>query len=148
MYFLSNEEIEQWIKDYVERESTVARKRVQDAETAIMQKQEDMSTAENAGVTPRKPKKMFEEMLNAIEDSWSDYASSNDEHDGEDQEDDEEDTELGKLSGDDEPRSVMGRISKSLQHLMDCFWQKQMRLDESMQPGWGYAANSFCGRDI
>jgi len=35
MYFLSNEEMEKQIEDYVERETTVERKRVQDAVTPI-----------------------------------------------------------------------------------------------------------------
>jgi len=37
MHFLSNEEKEKWIEDYVDREPAVARKRVEDAETAIQQ---------------------------------------------------------------------------------------------------------------
>jgi hypothetical protein len=83
----------------------VARKQVQDAEREIKQ---DMTTAESRGATTGKPKTTFEEMLNAIGDSLSDLASSDNEQDGEDEEDDEEDTELGKLSDDDEPRWVMG----------------------------------------
>jgi len=43
----------------------------------------------------------FEEMLNAMGDSLSDFESSDDEEDAEDKEDDEEDTVLGKLSIDD-----------------------------------------------
>jgi len=54
-HFLSNEETEQWIEDYVERETAVARKRVEDAETAIKQRQEDMSNLEKAGLTTREP---------------------------------------------------------------------------------------------
>jgi len=87
-------------------------------------------------------------MLNAIRDSLSDLASSDDEHDGEDEEDDEEDTELGKLSDDDEPGWVMGTITKTVQHRMESFRQKQMRLDEFTQPGWGDAANYFRERDM
>jgi len=38
-HIFSNEEKEQWIENYVERETVVAaRKRVEDAETAIKQK--------------------------------------------------------------------------------------------------------------
>jgi len=37
MHFLCNEENEKWIEDYVDRVSAVARKRVEDAETAIKQ---------------------------------------------------------------------------------------------------------------
>jgi len=102
MHFLSNEEKEKWIEDYVEKETMVARMLVQDAETAIMQELKDMNTAESAGGTTGKPETTFEGMLNAIGDSLSDLATSNDEQDGEDEEDEEEDTELGKLS-DNEP---------------------------------------------
>jgi hypothetical protein len=35
-HILNNEEKEKWIEDYVERETVVARHRVQDAETAII----------------------------------------------------------------------------------------------------------------
>jgi len=45
-HILSNEKKEKWIKDYVDRETTVARKQVQDAETAIMQEQEHMRNVE------------------------------------------------------------------------------------------------------
>jgi len=56
-HFLSNEEREKWIEDFVERETAVARKRVQDAETANMQ---DMMTAETGGGTTGKPDTTFE----------------------------------------------------------------------------------------
>jgi hypothetical protein len=101
--------------------------RVQDAETVIMQA---MTTAANAGATPGQPETTFEEMLNAIRDSLSDLASSNYGQDEEDKEDDEEDTELGKLSDNDEPGWVMGTITETVQHRIDNFCQKQMRLDE------------------
>ena len=131
----------------MQRETAVARKRVQDAETAIMQELNDMTTAESAGGTTRKPEITFEAMLNAIGDSLSDLASSDDEQDGEEEEDEEEDTELGKLSG-DEPGFEMGTISRKVQYRMESFRQEQMRLDELKQPGWGDAANYFCERDM
>jgi hypothetical protein len=40
--FISHEERKKWIEHYVERETTVARKRVQDTERAMMQEQEHM----------------------------------------------------------------------------------------------------------
>jgi len=89
----------------------------------------------------------FEEMLNAIGDSLSDLASSDDEEDVEDEEADQDDTELGKLSEDDEPGRVMGTISKTVQHRMEKFWQKQRMLDEFTQSGWGDAANIVIERD-
>jgi len=58
-------------------------------------------------------------MLNAVGDSLSDLASSEDEEDGEDKDDDEDDTELGQLSKHDEPGWVMGTISKTVQHRME-----------------------------
>jgi hypothetical protein len=147
-HFLSNEEREKWIEDYVERETAVARKRVQDAKTAMMQEQEHMENVEKGRSTTTKPEITFEEMLNAIGDSLSDLASSDDEEDGEDEDDDEEDTGHGKLSEDDEPGWVMGTISKTVQHRMESFAQKQLRLDELKQPGWGDVADYFRERDM
>ena len=43
--FLSNDEKDKWIEDYVEREIAVARKLVQDADTVIMQELKDKTTA-------------------------------------------------------------------------------------------------------
>jgi len=145
--FLSNEEKEQWIEDYVERETAVARKRVEDAETAIKQREEDMSNVEMAGLSTREPDKTFQEMLNSTGDSLSDLTSSDDEEDVEDEEEDD-DTEQGKLSEDDEAGWVMGTISKYVQRRMERFWQKQMKLDELTQPGWGDAADYFRERDM
>jgi len=76
-------------------------------------------------------------MLNAIGDSMTNLANSEDEEDGEDEDDDKENTELGKLSEDDEPGWVMGTISKMVQHRMESFRQRQMRFDKLTQPGWG-----------
>jgi hypothetical protein len=85
----------------VERETAGARKRVEDAEAAVQQEQDDMTHAEIAGLTSREPEKTFDEMRFAIGDSQSDLASSNAGEDGEDEEDEE--TEQGDLSEDDEP---------------------------------------------
>jgi len=125
----------------VERETTVARKRVEDAEIAIKQEQDDMRNAEKGGLTTTKPETTFQEMLSAIRDSLSDLASSEDEEDGEADNDDEEDPAGDKLSKDDEPGWVMGTISKTVQYRMERFRQKQMKLDELTQPGWGDAAD-------
>jgi len=143
-HFLSNEEKEKWIEDYVERETAGARKRVEDAEAAVQQEQDDMTHDEIGGLTPREPKKTLEEMMAAIGDSLSDLASSDD---GEDGEDDAEETELGKLSEDDEPGWVIGTMSKTVQQGMESFRRKQMKLDELTQPGWEDTADYFCERD-
>ena len=84
MHYLSNEEKEKWVQELVERETTGARKRVEDAEAAVQQEQEDMKHAEIAGLTTREPEKTFQEMLVAMGDSLSDLASSDDGEDGED----------------------------------------------------------------
>ena len=47
-YFLSNKHKEKWNEDYMDRETAVARKRVQHTETAIMQEQEDTRNVEMA----------------------------------------------------------------------------------------------------
>jgi len=85
-------------------------------------------------------------MLNAIGDSLSDLASSEDEEDGEEEEDDEEDTELRKLSEDDKPSWVMSTISETVHHHMESFRHQRMRLDELTQPGWEDEANYLWGR--
>jgi len=143
-HFLSNEEKEKWIEDYVERETAGARKRVEDAEAAFQQEQDDMTQAEIAGLTSREPEKTLEEMLVAIGDSLSDPASSNDGEDGE--EEDDEETEQGNLSEDDEPGWVMGTITTTVQQRMERFRQQQMKLDELTQPGWEDAAHYFLER--
>jgi len=147
-HFSSNEERVKWIEEYVERETAVARKRVQDAKTAMMQEQEHMENVEKGRSTTTKSEITFEEMFNAIGDSLSDLASSDVEEDGEDQDDDEEDTGHGKLSEDDEPGWVMGTSSKTVQHRMESFRQMQLRLDQLTQPGWGDMADNFCERDM
>ena len=63
----------------MEKETAVARKSVQDADTAIMQELKDMTSAENAETTTRKPEIMFEEILKALADSLSGLPSSEDE---------------------------------------------------------------------
>jgi len=95
-HFLSNEHKEKWIDDYVERETTGARKRVEDAEAAIRQEQEHTEAAENMGLTTTEPEKTLHEMTVAMGYSESDIASSDDGEDGEDEYDEE--TEHGQLS--------------------------------------------------
>jgi len=119
--FLSNKEKELWIEDSVNRVTYVARKRVRDAETVMMQQQEDMRNAQKVGSTTRKPVIQFEEMLYAIKDSPSIHASADDEEDREDDADNENDPELGTMSNDDKPGWVMGASSKTAQQCMGRF---------------------------
>jgi len=132
----------------MDRETVRARQQVQNAETATIQQQDHMMNVEKARWTTTKPETSFDKMLNAIGDSLSDLASRNDEEDGEDRDDEEEDTELGKLSEDDEPRWVMGTFSKMVQHGMESFRQKQIRLDKLTQQEWGDAADYFHEGDM
>jgi len=144
-HFLSNEENEKWIEDYVERETAGARKQVEGAEAAVQQERHDMKHAEIAGSLYREPETTVDEMLVTIGDSLSDLASSDEGEDGENEDDD--DTEQGKLSEDDEPGWVMGTITKMVHQRMESFRQKQMKLDELSQPGWEDAADYFRERD-
>jgi len=128
MHFLSSEEIQIWIEDYVERETAGARHRVEDAEAAITQEQKDTETAENSWLTTREPKKTCHQKMVTIGDSLSNIVYSNDGEDGEDEND--EDTEQGKLSEDDDAGWVMGTMSKIVQQRMERFRQKQIKLDE------------------
>jgi hypothetical protein len=119
----------------VERETAVARKRVQDTETSIIPELTDITTAESTGATTSKPETTSKEKLNAIRVSLSDLASSDDEQNGEDKEDAKEHTGLSRLSNDDEPGWVIGKICKTVQHRIERIGQKQIRLDELTQPG-------------
>jgi hypothetical protein len=114
----------------------------------MMQEQEHMNNVEMGRSTTTKSEITFGEMLNAIGDSLSDHASSDDEDDGDDADDDEADTGHGKLSADDEPGWVIGSMSKMVQHSMESLRQKQLRLDELTQPGWGDGADYFRERDM
>jgi len=113
-----------------------------------MQEQEHMVNVVKGSSTTTKPDITFEEMLNAIGDSLNDLASSEDEEDGEDEDCDEEDPGHGKLSDDDEPGWVMGRISKPGQHHIGSFQQNQLRLDNPTQPEWGDVADFLRETDM
>jgi len=71
----------------VERETTGARKRVEDAEAVVQQEQDDMTQAEIVAFTSTEPEKTFEKKLVTLGDSLSDYASSDDGEDGEEEDD-------------------------------------------------------------
>jgi len=126
----------------------VARKRVEDAQTAIKLELDDMRNAEKAELTTTKLETTFEEMLSAIGDNLSDLASSDNGVDGEAKDDEDEDPAGGKLSEDDQPGWIMGTISKTVQYCMEHFRQKQMKLHELTQRGWGDAADNFRDSDI
>jgi hypothetical protein len=116
----------------VERETAVARKPVQDTQTAIVQELEDMTPADSAGATSRKAERNVDERLNAIGETLNDLAISNDQQEVENENDEQEDTELGKLSH-DEPGWVIHRFSKEVDHRMQSIWQKEVRFDELTQ---------------
>jgi len=144
-HFLSKEENDIWIEDCIDRETAEATKRVEDAEIAVQQKQEDVRKAENAELTNREPEKTVQEMIVALRDSLSDLVSSDDVEDGEDE--DDEETEQGNLREDDEAGWVTGTISKMVQQRIERFRQKQIKLDELTQPGRQYTANYVGERD-
>jgi len=146
IHFLSNEEKEKWIEDYVERETAGARKRAEDTQAAVQQEQEDMKNAENTGLMNREPEKTFQELMVAIGDSLSDLARSNNWEDGEDM--DDEEIEQGKLTEADESGWVMGTITKTVKQCMERFWQEEAKLKELSQPGWDDAVDYFRERDM
>jgi len=55
-----NKEIGKWIDYYVDRETAGASKRVEDAKTAIMPEQEDISDAEKERLTTQKPEQIYD----------------------------------------------------------------------------------------
>jgi len=136
---------DKWNEHYIERETAAASKWVEDAEAAVQQGQDDTTNAENAGLTNTEPTETFQEMMVPIWDSLSDHSSSNNGEDGE-VEDDKE-TEQGERSEDNQPGWVMGTITKTVQHQMGRFRQKQRQHDQLTQPGLEDAADYFHERD-
>jgi len=110
---LSNIEKEKWIEDDVDGETTVARPRVADTETATKQERQDMRNADKAGLTTTKPETTSEVMLIAMGDGPSNLPSPDDGEDGDCEDDDEGDPDQGKLSEDDEPGWVLSMITKT-----------------------------------
>jgi hypothetical protein len=88
-HILRTEENEKWIDNDVQRGTAGARNRVEHAEAAVQQEQDDITHAEIVGLTSRKPEKTIEEILVAIGDSLSDLASSDNGENGEHQDDEE-----------------------------------------------------------
>ena len=139
MAIWNNQEKEKWIEVYVEKENAVARRRVYDAETAITQEQEDMTSGQRGGLTFMEPGQPFENMLDAIRGSLSDHACSDDQEHGEQN----GVTQQSKRSKVDEPGWVMGTIPKMVQQSMEGFRKKQMKVDEVAQLEWGDTAVYF-----
>jgi len=71
-------------------------------------------------LTTTKPETTVQQMLNAIGDSLSNLAGSDNGEDGEDKDDDEDNPAGGKSSEDDEPGWVMGTISNTVHYHMEC----------------------------
>jgi len=111
-HFPSHVDIAKWIENDVDRESAVRVKRVEDAEIVIQQEHHDMRKAKIAELTARKPAKMLQAMLNAIRDSLSEHASSDDWDDSDHQDYQEDSSEWGKRSEVDELGWVLGSITK------------------------------------
>jgi len=145
MHVLNNEDKEKWIENYVETDTAVARKQVEDAEAPIKQEQEEIRNAENVGVTTSEPKNMFEEIMNAIGDGLINLASCNNEADGDVE--NHGGTEVRNLSEDDEPSWVVGTIPKMVHQPIERFRQEEMTHDNLTQLGWADMANNFCERD-
>lgn len=125
----------------MDRDTAVARMRVKDAETAMIQQQEQMRYVERARSTATKPEIPFEKMLNVIGGDLSDYSYSNDEEDRQYENCDEDATRLDQLTDGDKPGCILGKISKMVQHHLPNDQQKLWRLDKLNKPGWGDAIN-------
>jgi len=127
MHHCSYADNDEWVEDYVERETTGARKLVEDAGAADQHVHDDMTHTQITGSTSRAPEKTFQEMLVAITDRLSDIASFDHGEDGEAAGDEE--TGQGKLGKDDKPDWVMGTITTMVEQSMDSFRPVQMMID-------------------
>jgi len=123
----------------------VARKRVENAVKTITREQEAMQNAANVELATKEPEIPSKHMMIAIGEGLSNHAYFKTVEDGHDK--DDEDTELGKLSEDDQPGWVVATMPITAQQRMQTYRQMWIKLDELIQPGWGYTANNFCGRN-
>jgi hypothetical protein len=105
----------------------------------MKQEKEDMRSDESGGLSTSKPRQPFEKMVDAIRESASDLARSDDEEDGED----DQDSELGKLSEDDEPSWMIGTILNMVPQRKERFWPMQMKPDTLTHLGWVEVADYF-----
>ena len=104
------------------------------------------------GMRSTKSETKFEEILNAIHDSLSDLPSSDDGEDGDNNDWDEKDNNqqyppLGRMSEDDQPCSVMGTISHTVEHEMEHLRINQMKSDKLPLQGWGDLHNYIHEKD-
>jgi hypothetical protein len=86
-------------------------------------------------------------MLNAIWDSLSDYAQSDNEENGDHKEDHDIDTEVSELNEDDEPGCVIGSISNTLGYHVESSQKMKVMLDQLTHPGGRDAADHFHEKD-
>lgn len=140
-HILRNEEKEIWIADEIERETAVARQRVEDAVAVIREEQEDTQPADTTGLTTMEPQKMYHEMMVAIGDILTDIASSDYGKDLEDDNNDE--SEQGQLTENDEPGCVMHTITLMVQERMDKFRQKRINFNKPTEPKWKNVADNY-----
>jgi hypothetical protein len=107
-----------------ESDTTIATERVEDAEVAIGPEENYPETSEKPRLILREPVKAIHDMMGAIEDSMRDCSSSDDGEDGDNEND--ENAEQGRMSEDDKPGWVMGKISEPDQQRLERSQQKQM----------------------
>jgi len=163
MHYLVIKEKAKFMEDYVEREPTGARKRVEDAEAAVQQAQNDTRKPENAGLTNWEPWKTCQEMMVVVRDSLSDLAGSDGGEVGDNEVD--EQIEQGHLGEDDEPGWVMGTITKTVQQHIERFGRSRWSLmnwhdrdgrtqpihsvkksRSTAHPNWGFQQSFNCKR--
>jgi hypothetical protein len=145
---MSEDARRKWIDDYVERETEVARRRVEAADAAV---KEDMERqyATSAQMPPAaNPKKTFEELLALVGDDIDNVVPSDDDDDEEEDEeldsDEDEDIHDGSL---DEDGFVPGQINKTTMAEITAARARTSRMFELTKEGYAEAEAFWRKRD-
>ena len=148
---MTQQEREKWIEDYVERETAVARRRVEEADAAWeLEKERLAAEALDGASTASKSKTTFAEMLKGIDDSIDDIATSDEDDEDDEDEDEEEDDIEGEIKADgtmDISDGPAGVVEERAQKRIDTFREMCKQIDEVTRPGWEAAENYFRERD-
>jgi hypothetical protein len=140
---MSEDQREKWIENYVERETQVARQRVEAADAAV---NEDMEREYVPGAMPSAStkKRTFEELLALVGDDLDNVVPSDDDDDDDEEEPDEDEDEKEWADDDD---FVPGQMDKTTMAEIAAARARTSRMFELTKEGYAEAEAFWRKRD-
>jgi hypothetical protein len=139
---MSEDQREKWIENYVERETQVARQRVEAADAAV---NEDMENEYGAPPAVRTKKRTFEELLALVGDDLDNVVPSDDDDDDDDEEEPDEDEDEKEWADDDD--FVPGQMDKTTMAEIAAARARTSRIFELTKEGYAEAEAFWRKRD-